>query len=45
MIKERLDKDFDSMYRTSLTTISKVIKTDVETLKSHLGVRLLLRPD
>ncbi|KZT43549.1 DNA repair protein rad10 [Sistotremastrum suecicum HHB10207 ss-3] len=37
MIKERLEKDFNSMYRTSLTTIPKVNKTDVETLRSHIG--------
>lgn len=38
MIKERVDKDYASMLRTSLTSISKVNKTDVETLRSSFGV-------
>ncbi|KAF5393270.1 hypothetical protein D9757_000628 [Collybiopsis confluens] len=37
MIKERRDKDYYSMLRTSLTGISRVNKTDVETLRSSLG--------
>ncbi|KAJ4498053.1 restriction endonuclease type II-like protein [Lentinula lateritia] len=37
MIKERVDKDYASMLRTSLTSISKVNKTDVETLRSSFG--------
>ncbi|KAG6903045.1 hypothetical protein C0995_007478 [Termitomyces sp. Mi166 len=32
MIKERVDKDYNSILRTALTSISKVNKTDVETL-------------
>lgn len=38
MIKERIDKDYNSMLRTSLTSISKVNKTDVETLRTSFGV-------
>jgi DNA excision repair protein ERCC-1 len=41
LIKERVDKEFSAMYRTSLTSISKVNKTDVETLKTNFGVRNL----
>ncbi|KDQ28085.1 hypothetical protein PLEOSDRAFT_1112855 [Pleurotus ostreatus PC15] len=37
LIKERVDKDHDSILRTALTTISRVNKTDVETLKSSFG--------
>jgi len=37
LIKERVDKDFSAMYRTSLTSISRVNKTDVETLKTNFG--------
>ncbi|KAK7692725.1 hypothetical protein QCA50_004358 [Cerrena zonata] len=37
LIKERVDKDYNSMLRTSLTSISKVNKTDVETLKTTFG--------
>ncbi|KAJ3977591.1 restriction endonuclease type II-like protein [Lentinula raphanica] len=37
MIKERVDKDYSSMLRTSLTSISKVNKTDVETLRNSFG--------
>jgi len=37
LIKERVDKDFTSMYRTALTSINKVNKTDVETLHSSIG--------
>lgn len=39
MIKERVDKDYNSVLRTALTSISRVNKTDVETLKTSLGVR------
>jgi len=39
LIKERVDKEFSAMYRTSLTSVSKVNKTDVETLKMNFGVR------
>lgn len=39
LIKERVDKDYDSILRTALTSISKVNKTDVETLRTSLGVR------
>ncbi len=38
LIKERVDKDYTSMLRTSLTSISKVNKTDVETLRTSFGV-------
>ena len=41
MIKERVDKDYSSVFRTALTSISKVNKTDVETLRSSIGVRPL----
>ncbi|KAH7927130.1 DNA repair protein rad10 [Leucogyrophana mollusca] len=37
LIKERLDKDYDSLLRTALTSINKVNKTDVETLRTSLG--------
>jgi len=38
LIKERVDKDYNSVLRTSLTSISRVNKTDVETLRTSLGV-------
>ncbi|KAF9653909.1 DNA repair protein rad10 [Thelephora ganbajun] len=38
MIKERVDKDYSSIFRSALTSISKVNKTDVETLRSSIGV-------
>jgi hypothetical protein len=38
MIKERVDKDYHSILRTALTSISKVNKTDVETLRTSFGV-------
>ena len=41
MIKERVDKDYHSMLRTALTSISKVNKTDVETLRTSFGVCFL----
>ncbi|KAF9065606.1 restriction endonuclease type II-like protein [Rhodocollybia butyracea] len=37
MIKERVDKDYTSMLRTSLTSISRVNRTDVETLRNSFG--------
>ncbi|TBU23582.1 restriction endonuclease type II-like protein [Dichomitus squalens] len=37
LIKERVDKDYNSMLRTALTSISKVNKTDVETLRTSFG--------
>ncbi|KAH9849412.1 restriction endonuclease type II-like protein [Lenzites betulinus] len=37
MIKERVDKDYRSILRTALTSISKVNKTDVETLRTSFG--------
>jgi hypothetical protein len=40
LIKERVDKDYASMYRTALTSINKVNKTDVGTLQSSIGVRI-----
>jgi DNA excision repair protein ERCC-1 len=42
LIKERVDKEFSAMYRASLTSISKINKTDVETLKTNIGVRAAL---
>ncbi|RDB24984.1 DNA excision repair protein ERCC-1 [Hypsizygus marmoreus] len=37
MIKERVDKDYNAILRTALTSISKVNKTDVETLRTSFG--------
>ncbi|KAI0826670.1 restriction endonuclease type II-like protein [Trametes gibbosa] len=37
MIKERVDKDYRTVLRTALTSISKVNKTDVETLRTSFG--------
>ncbi|CAK5281747.1 unnamed protein product [Mycena citricolor] len=37
LIKERVDKDYDSLLRASLTSISKVNKTDVESLRTAFG--------
>ncbi|KAF9241520.1 restriction endonuclease type II-like protein, partial [Melanogaster broomeanus] len=37
LIKERVDKDYESLLRTALTSINKVNKTDVETLRTSLG--------
>ncbi|KAF7969724.1 hypothetical protein HWV62_26134 [Athelia sp. TMB] len=37
MIRERVDKDYNSVLRSSLTSIGRVNKTDVETLKTSLG--------
>ncbi|EGN99898.1 hypothetical protein SERLA73DRAFT_180183 [Serpula lacrymans var. lacrymans S7.3] len=37
LIKERLDKDYNTILRTALTSINKVNKTDVETLRTSLG--------
>ncbi|GLB37489.1 putative binding domain of DNA repair protein Ercc1 (rad10/Swi10) [Lyophyllum shimeji] len=37
MIKERIDKDYNAILRTALTSISKVNKTDVETLRTSFG--------
>lgn len=42
LIKERVDKDYYSMLRTALTSISKVNKTDVETLRTSFGVSTVL---
>lgn len=39
LIKERVDKDYYSMLRTALTNINKVNKTDVEILRTSVGVR------
>ncbi len=38
MIKERVDKDYNAILRNALTTINRVNKTDVETLRSNFGV-------
>ena len=40
LIKERVDKSYDAMLRTALTSISKVNKTDVETLRTTFGVSI-----
>lgn len=37
LIKERVDKDYNAVLRTALTSINKVNKTDVETLRLSLG--------
>ncbi|KAF8630619.1 hypothetical protein AX15_002773 [Amanita polypyramis BW_CC] len=37
IIKERIEKGYDSLLRTSLTSISKINKTDVETLRTSFG--------
>ncbi|OBZ68139.1 DNA excision repair protein ERCC-1 [Grifola frondosa] len=37
LIKERVDRDYYSILRTALTSISKVNKTDVETLRTSFG--------
>ncbi|KZP34596.1 DNA repair protein rad10 [Athelia psychrophila] len=37
MIKERVDNTYDALLRASLTSIPRVNKTDVETLKTSLG--------
>lgn len=38
MIKERIDKDYSSILHSTLTSIPRVNKTDVETLRSTFGV-------
>lgn len=38
MIKERAEKDYNAILRGALTSIPKVNKTDVETLRSTFGV-------
>ena len=38
LIKERVDKDYHSVFRIALMSISKVNKTDVETLRTSFGV-------
>ncbi|KAF8345894.1 restriction endonuclease type II-like protein [Amanita rubescens] len=37
VIKERTENDYESLLRTSLTSISKVNKTDVQTLRTSFG--------
>ncbi|KAJ2918065.1 hypothetical protein MD484_g2412, partial [Candolleomyces efflorescens] len=37
LIKERTEKDYNSVLRNALTSVSKVNKTDVETLRSSFG--------
>ncbi|KAL9711936.1 ssDNA endonuclease and repair protein rad10 [Leucoagaricus gongylophorus] len=37
MIKERIDKDYSSILHSTLTSIPRVNKTDVETLRSTFG--------
>ena len=38
MIKERVDKDYHAILRSALTSINKVNKMDVETLRTSFGV-------
>ena len=38
LIRERVDKDYDAVLRSALTSISKVNKTDVETLRKSFQV-------
>ena len=42
LIKERVEKDYHSILRSSLTSISKVNKTDVETLRMNFGVSAII---
>ncbi|KAL5503803.1 RAD10 [Sanghuangporus vaninii] len=37
LIKERVDKEYNAMLRAALTSINKVNKTDVETLRTTFG--------
>nr|GAT60525.1 DNA excision repair protein ERCC-1 [Mycena chlorophos] len=37
LIKERVDKDYDAVLRSALTSISRVNKTDAETLRTSFG--------
>ena len=39
LIRERVDKMPSALLRTALTSISRVNKTDVETLRASYGVR------
>jgi len=39
LIRERVDKTPDALLRTALTSIPRVNKTDVETLRASFGVR------
>ncbi|KAF8530569.1 restriction endonuclease type II-like protein [Hysterangium stoloniferum] len=38
LIKERVEKDYNSILRSALTSIKSINKTDVETLRSNCGV-------
>lgn len=38
LIKERVDKGYHAVLRTALTSINKVNKTDVEMLRTSVGV-------
>ena len=40
LIKERIDKDYNAILRSALTSINKVNKMDVETLRASFGVSL-----
>ena len=42
LIKERVDNDYNSILKSALMSISRVNKTDVETLKTSLGVGRIL---
>lgn len=37
LIRERVEKDYDSLLKTTLTSINKINKTDVETLRTSFG--------
>lgn len=41
LIKERIDKDYQAILRSALTSINKVNKMDVETLRTSFGVSML----
>lgn len=42
LIKERVDKEYNAMLRSALTSINKVNKMDVETLRTSFGVRFFV---
>ncbi|KIJ40933.1 hypothetical protein M422DRAFT_32048 [Sphaerobolus stellatus SS14] len=37
MIKERVEKDYPAIFRSALTSIKSINKTDAETLRTHCG--------
>lgn len=40
MIKERIEKDYSAIFRSALTSIKSINKTDAETLRTHCGVSI-----